>query len=210
VRLTLLFVAAVAAAQNVPKSPCDFDGFDIDSQLAEVAAPATAYFGCGTGKCLPMSLKAGDPVVITRMEGDWTCGYLVAQEGSAQGWLRSRDLRPLTIDLHPPSEVWVGTWAQGENRIAVLACWPYAPAVLTFDAKSYWRGPRNNVHTGQLYVRARPFGNRVQLDDQMCKIELTWWGKYLLANDNNLCGGVNVRFWGIWKRSPVGAGVSCD
>ena len=26
-------------------------------------------------------------------------------------------------------------------------------------------------------------------------------GKYLLANDNNMCGGANVRFWGVWRRA---------
>jgi hypothetical protein len=102
-------------------------------------------------------------------------------------------------------------WAQGENKITVLACWPYAPAVLTFDAKAYWHSPRNNViQTGHIYVRARPFRNRVQLTDQGCKIDLTLMGNYLLASDNNLCGGINVRFRGLWKRSTAATPSVCD
>src|SRR5579884_3267914 len=84
--LAAIFLATLATAQSVPKSACDFDGFNIDSQLAEVKAASTAYYACATGKCLPMRLRPGDPVVMNRSEGDWTCGYLVARDGAAPGW----------------------------------------------------------------------------------------------------------------------------
>ena len=35
-----------------------------------------------------------------------------------------------------------------------------------------------------------------------CTVDLTLIGKYLVANDNDKCGGQNVRFWGVWKRAP--------
>lgn len=201
-KIALLFLlAALAQAQQPPGSACDFNGFDVSSQLAEVKAATTAYYACATGKCLPMRLRPDDPVVLNRTEGDWTCGYLVTRDGSAQGWVRSNDLRPVAIDPKPASTAWLGTWVQDENRIAVMACSPGSPATLTFDAKASWHGPGNNIHTGQVSVRARPVGNRVQLDDQLCKIDLVLAGRYLIANDNNLCGGLNVRFWGVWKRS---------
>jgi len=34
-----------------------------------------------------------------------------------------------------------------------------------------------------------------------CMVDLTLVGRYLVVTDNNMCGGVNVRFWGIWVRS---------
>lgn len=116
----------------------------------------------------------------------------------------------LPSDAHQPSSRWIGTWTQGENRITVIACWPYAPAVLTFDAKAYWHSPSKNVETAQIYVRAHPFGNRGQLADEVCKIDLTLMGNYLLASDNNLCGGINVRFRGLWKRSTASTPSVCD
>jgi hypothetical protein len=38
-------------------------------------------------------------------------------------------------------------------------------------------------------------------EDDICTVNLALLGNYLLANDNNMCGGVNVRFWGVWKRA---------
>lgn len=206
----LFLLAGLAQAQRPPASACDFDGFDISSHLAEVSVATTAYYGCATGKCLPMRLRAGDPVVLNRTEGDWTCGYLVARDGSAQGWVRSTELRPVASDPNPPSSAWIGTWVQDENQITIQACPRDAPATLTFDGKAYWHGPRNNIHSGRVSVQARPVGNRVHLDDQLCKIDLALSGKYLLANDNNMCGGLNVRFWGVWKRSSVAKPSTCN
>jgi len=77
--VTTLWLAAIsiAAAQQPPGSSCDFDGFDVNSTLAEAAKPTTAYYGCSAGKkCLPIALKPHDPVVVNRVEGDWTCGHL--------------------------------------------------------------------------------------------------------------------------------------
>ena len=49
-------------------------------------------------------------------------------------------------------------------------------------------------------AEASPGGNHLHLEDDSCKIDLALIGKYILANDNNMCGGMNVRFWSVWKR----------
>src|SRR5579863_3763135 len=93
-------LALAAAGQPPPKTPCIFDGFDTNAKLAE-------------------TLKTGDPVVVSRVEGDWTCGYLTSRKGAAQTWVRSKDIRPLTFDPNPPLTPWLGTWVQDENQIQI-------------------------------------------------------------------------------------------
>jgi len=172
--------------------------------LAEVAKPTTAYYGCAVGnKCLPMALKSGDPVVISRAEGDWTCGYLVARKGSAQGWVRSSDIRTVNSDSNPPLTAWVGTWAQGENRITIQRS--RTSGKLDLEGEAYWFGPlHNGGHIGNISGEASPIGNHLHYtEEDICTVDFALLGKYILANDNNMCGGVNVRFWGVWKRAAA-------
>jgi hypothetical protein len=185
VRISFLIVAAItslAAGQQSPKTPCDFDGFDTNSKLAE-------------------NLKTGDPVVVTRVEGDWTCGYLVGRKGSGQGWVQSRDIRLVDSDTNPPPTAWAGIWVQGENRIRIQTS--NASGKLDVEGEAYWHGFGDNVHTGDFSGAASPAGNHLHVEDDSCKIDLALIGKYILANDNNSCGGANVRFWGVWKRAKA-------
>ena len=169
--------------------------------MAELSKPATAYYACQVGKkCLPMALKAGDPVVISRIEGEWICGYLVAPKGSAQGWVRSQDVRPVEADPNPPLSAWIGTWVQDENRITIQRS--QAAGKLSIDGEAYWRGRGDNVHEGSIAGDAAPVGNWLRYEEgsgESCAVDMALIGKYLLANDNNKCGGMNVRFWGVWR-----------
>jgi hypothetical protein len=171
--------AGLAAEQQPPKAPCDFDGFDTNSKLAE-------------------AIKTGDPVVVNRVEGEWTCGYLLARKGSAQGWVRSREIRLVTFDPNPPLNAWAGTWVQGENRIRIQTS--NTSGRLDLQGEAYWHGFGDNVHSGDFAGRASPAGNHLHVEDDSCAIDLALFGKYILSNDNNSCGGANVRFWGVWKR----------
>jgi hypothetical protein len=178
----LIFAAAIAslAGQQPPKTPCIFDGFDTNSKLAETR-------------------KTGDPVVVTRVEGDWTCGYLVGRKGSGPGWVRSRDLRSVDSDPNPSLAAWAGTWVQEENRIRIQSS--NSAGKLTLHGEAFWHGFGDNVHSGEFSAEATPTGNHLHVEDDSCKIDLAMIGKYVLANDNNICGGLNVRFWGLWHRA---------
>ena len=179
IALAFLATLSIAAGQPAPQSPCIFDGFDTNAKLAEI-------------------INTGDPVVVSRVEGDWTCGYLTSRKGAAQGWVRSHDIRLLSFDPNPPLAAWIGTWAQDENRIRIQNS--KTAGKVTLDGEAYWHGLRGNVNSGEFSAEATPAGNHLHLEDELCQIDLAMWGKYLLASDNNMCGGMNVRFWGVWKR----------
>lgn len=199
-----LATISAAAAQQHPTLPCEFDGFHLDSKMAEVKVATTGYYACATGKCLPMTLKPGDPVVIARAEGAWTCGYLVARKGSAPGWVESANLRQIAADPDPPLSTWLGEWRQGENRIDILPT--NQPGKVELEGDAYWHGIGDNVHTGSISGDASPSGNRLHYaEEDVCTVDLALIGKYLLAIDNAGCGGANVRFWGVWKRAQAPA-----
>jgi hypothetical protein len=195
--------ALFGAGPQPPASACDFDGFDVNARLAEVSRPSTGYYGCAAGrKCIPMTLAPGDTVVIARPEGDWTCGYLTGRKGAAQGWVRSQDLQGVQADPNPPQNAWTGTWVQDKNRITIESS--KNPGKLALDGEAYWRGGRDNVHEGSISGEVTPAGNHAHYDEgspESCSVDLALLGNYLLTNDNNKCGGLNVRFWGVWRRA---------
>jgi hypothetical protein len=193
------------AAQDRPKTLCEFDGFSANPKLAEVATAKSTvgYFGCSSSqKCLATKLAPGDPVVVYQAEGDWTCGYLSQAKGAGPGWVRSNDIRPVHFDAAPPLDAWLGTWANGDDRIRIQTS--KAAGKLGLQGEAVWHGrTKDAVHTGEFAGEAAPVGNHlhfVESGSDSCTVDLTLIGKYLVANDNNLCGGENVRFWGVWKR----------
>lgn len=203
--LLLYGLAGLAAPVPPPASPCDFDGFDTHAKMAEMKTSGTAYYACAAGKCLPMPMKPGDPVVIARSEAGWTCGYLTTPKGAAQGWARSQDLRPVDSVADPPPTAWLGTWAQDENRLTIRVS--ANPAKLALQGEAYWHGRGDNVHSGSIDGVATPVANHLHYEEDgpgACAIDFTLLGNYLLANDNNMCGGMNVRFWGVWRRRTPG------
>ena len=174
---------SVAVGQQHPASPCEFDGFDTNSKLAE-------------------TIKTGDPVVVNRVEGDWTCGYLVTRKGASQGWVQSKDIHLVNFDTNPAPIAWTGTWVQDENRIQIQNS--KIPGKLTLTGEAYWHGRGDNVNSGEISREADPIGNHLHLrrrrlqDRPRADRQIK-----MLANDNNRCGGMNVRFWGIWKRAHL-------
>ncbi len=194
---------AVATVQP-PKSACEFDGFAGNLNLMQVTGKSTVgYYACSAnGKCLAMPIETGNPVVVYRAEGDWICGYLSDKKGSGPGWIQAKDARPVEFDRNPPLREWLGIWTGGEDRVRIRMS--KQPGKLALDGSAEWHGGGDNVHTGEFSGEVTPKGNHLNYaegDAEACTIELTLFGKYILANDNDRCGGMNVRFWGVWTRS---------
>jgi len=177
----VLTTASVAASQPKPSTTCAFDGFSANPQLMELA---------------------GDPVVVYHADGAWTCGYLTQKKGAGPGWFPSKNLRTVPFDPTPPLTAWVGTWANGDDRIHIALS--KTPGKLNLAGEGIWRGRGDVVHSGEFAGEASPQGNHLHFVEEgaeSCIIDLTLIGRYLVANDNDRCGGANVRFWGVWKRS---------
>jgi len=202
---------AICGAQSRPTMDCRFPdaGFaavpDSPIRIAEVVPPSAATLvACGSPQgCAILRARRGTPVEIYEVQRDWTCGYFSSSDGAGPAWIRSSALRVLSYSPHPAANLWEGTWVGGEDRVRIRSA---QPGTLRLSGGAQWHGRKDNIHFGDFNGEAAPQGNHlhfVENGPDSCTIDLTLLGRYILASDNQRCGGMNVRFQGIWKRIAV-------
>jgi len=202
--------ASVCGAQGKPTGDCSFPdaGFATRPgqrvQIAEVATRAAVELEeCGSEKgCIVSPAAWRTPVLIYRQLGEWTCGYFSGRNGAGPAWIRGDALRVVPYDARPPLNAWVGTWTGGEDHILIRA--GSMPGTLHLVGNAEWHGKGDDAHFGDTEGHASPVGNHlhfVQNGPNSCTIDMTLLNRYILANDNGLCGALNARFQGIWKRT---------
>ena len=207
--ILILLSAQAGTAQSLPTGACLFDGFNNDpqrnAQLAEVATKTAAvtWMACDSPKgCISLRVDPGSPVLIYTTNGPWTCGYSADRHGAGPAWFRSSDLRLVNYSLNPPIDAWDGTWTGGEDRVVITPV-KHGNA-LHFKGNATWHGINGVEHFGHIEGEASPTGNHLHFEEagpNTCTIDLTLAGKFILASDNELCGGMNVSFQGFWKRT---------
>jgi hypothetical protein len=206
----ILACAPVCSAQDKPTGDCSvpYAGFaatpEPKVQIAEVASQAAVKLAfCDSEKgCFVSRPALGTPVLIYREQGVWTCGYFSSRDGAGPAWIRSESLRVVPYDARPPLKAWAGTWVGGEDRVLIRT--GRLPGSLHLVGGATWQGQGGNAHFGDMKGDASPVGNHlrfVQNGPDSCTIDMTLLNRYILANDNQLCGGLNARFQGIWKRT---------
>ena len=173
-------------------------------QIAEVAARAAVKLEeCASKKgCIVSPAAWGTPVLVYREQEEWTCGYFTSRDGAGPAWIRSDALRAVPYDARPHLNAWIGTWTGGEDRVLIRA--GSVPGKLHLEGNAVWRGEGDNEHFGDTKGDASPVDNRlhfVQNGPDSCTIDMTLLNRYILASDNGLCGALNARFQGIWKRT---------
>lgn len=213
--LMMLCAPAIAFTQGETGNPenwCRNGAFpmDTDFKLAKVVGQRNAkiHFLGDEGDC-PKSNEAkcrmksylipGDQVLVSRKFGSWVCGWYQPKKGSETvGWLPVVNLSIIDETSAPSLEQWVGIWREYDNSLNISrdGATPY----LKVDGQAYWRGLGENVNEGSFAARAEPQGNRLMLEDDGCKVSLTLVGDHLIAHDNFQCGGMNVRFDGVYRR----------
>jgi hypothetical protein len=197
-----MLICVAAVAQERPQKACAFDGFSAVGKLAEVTRPTVGYYGCSSAAdCMPTKLAARDVVAPYRVDGDWTCAFIQQGNGASPGWVKTGDIRDIPADTAPPLGAWAGTWVNGRGRIRIAPS--NTGGNLHIAGEAEWHGVGGVVHTGEFEGDAPPQGNHlhfVEAGADSCTVDLTLIGRYLVADDNDRCGGMNVRFWGIWKR----------
>jgi hypothetical protein len=208
----ILCAASVCRAQDRPTTDCRFahNGFqtapDQKVQIAEVSTPAAVQLeNCGSPKgCSVSPVATGTPIQVYREDGKWTCGYVSAHDGAGPAWIRTGMLHILPYEANPPLRAWVGTWTGGEDHVVIRA--GDKPGTLHLAGNAVWNGRSGNAHFGDTKGSAAPVGNHLHFAENgpnSCAIDMTLMSRYILASDNGLCGSLNARFQGIWKRMPA-------
>ncbi|MGY4395232.1 hypothetical protein ACVWZA_000393 [Sphingomonas sp. UYAg733] len=212
--LLLLTMASIATAQT--DYAADAAAMSKLS-LARVSKAAKTYLlhgkdraGCPANsvRCRRAAyLVTGDPVLIDASAGAFVSVNYVAASGTmTQGWLPATAVTRVA-PLPPGSAAWRGNWQRDEASIDIKPT--KRPGRLNIDGTASWgthdpeRVERGGIHTGELNGEATPVGDRLSITDgpDGCAAWLRLVGPYLVVTDNLQCGGVNVSFSGIYRRS---------
>jgi hypothetical protein len=209
-----LLTSLTAVAQNsAPVGKCDLTSFLADTpiRILQGAEPIPYNFACGvrgSGTCVAGKLNPGLVVAAGPQESGWTC---VSGGDSTSGWVPTARLGPVPADPRISLSQWIGWWHQGKDIPGVkndrLLITPgKTPGSLRISGRAYWYGIAGVVHFGEVNADATPVGPYLHVveGDNLsgCVLDL----KYDLAThsiavyDNAACGGMNVRFLGIWTK----------
>ena len=214
--LMLTCVSVAAMAQEVEDYPANwcrnglFASDKAEFKLAKIGGNWTArihFFkdddDCPsyTTKCETKSyLITGDQVLVSRRYGQWICGWYQPRKGSETvGWLLADKLLMSEPPARPSLASWIGLWKYGKASLNIRR--DSKTGFLKVKGYAIWEGGRDRVHVGGVEATAQPEGNELALVEEECRVTLKLVGDYLVADDNSECGGVNVRFNGVFRKS---------
>ena len=148
-------------------------------------------------------LIEGDEVATGERENGRVCAFYPGRGGGTTGLLNEVDL---DIDVAPrnvaPWSAWVGRWRYFETEIRIERKGDRLLA--RGDAVHRGLTPAS-VNVGSFGSATVPSGNRARFnggeDYDICQVELLLMPPYLIATDNRMCGGHNVSFRGVYRRS---------
>jgi len=72
--------------------------------------------------------------------------------------------------------------------------------------KATWHGRPGVAHYGSFSATAEPEGNSAEFREPpgRCQVNVHRRGPYLIVDDDSRCGGMNVRFQGIYVKRMIG------
>ncbi|HEY1077206.1 MAG TPA: hypothetical protein VGE51_11000 [Fontimonas sp.] len=174
--------------------------------------------GCpADARCVTKSfLIGGDKVLVAGERDGYSCVWYFGKQREFVGWLPSASLTAAPQRVVALAD-WVGTWQPiaGDNEIRIA---PKDPALLDVQGNATWVGGADAdapvVHEGELAGEGRPDGELLQIgsdDMSECMVKMQHVGGSLVVRDNGLCGGLNVRFDDVYRRtSNVPATIPAD
>lgn len=226
-RITVVVVAVVLSGGSlfaqVPGNPdhwCRQGFFTSDSKdfgvsLVRGGKGARSFFyGDDSDKC-PGSVNcrsksyvvSGDTVITNRTRGEYVCAWFAPSDGAPTvGWLKASDLDSPMMLTDASEKVWTGEWKYAENHITLAPA--KLPDTLTVKGKAFWKGLGDNIHIGELDGVAKYSDGKLEYSEGTgeydCRANMQLAaGSFLIVADNLNCGGANVSFSGIYRKSAA-------
>ncbi len=199
---------------GAPTADCEFPRIDASTPIRITTGngPIPYQFACGhnrpPGVCAVNTLPPGLIVSLGEEQSGWAC---VTGGDSTSGWIPARHLAPVPATPRVPVTEWLGWWESGRdikgvknNRLLITR--KSGSDALHISGRAYWYGPNDDVHFGAVQADATPVGlylHAIQSSSAgggcVVDLKLDPSSHSLQTYDNMQCGGMNVRFAGIWK-----------
>ena len=210
----ILLISLPSVCQNSsPVSACDLSNLPAGAptRILQGSGPVPYSLACGvngSGTCIPLTLVPGLVVIAGPEQGGWTC---VSDGDATFGWVPTSRLAPVPSTPLIPLSQWIGWWHQGKptpgvkNNLLLITSGK-SKGTLHVSGRAYWYGLADNVHFGGVNGDAEPVGPYLHLvegdDLNSCILDLKYDSatQTIAAHDNARCGGMNVRFSGVWTR----------
>lgn len=204
----LFLFAAQAALASEPGNPPDWcrnGAFATDQnnlRLVRVLRRTGLLMDSGQKKGCPQAgatcalpgshADASDELLVNSELPGFFCAYR-PKDGDG-GWIAKSDvvLAPQQPTAQPSMAAWIGQWRDGDDRIRIAQ----RGKALTFDGEASWADQNSGSFSGT----ATPKGASASVTDDACTVTMRLLGAYLVVDDNGECGGMNVRFTGVYRR----------
>jgi hypothetical protein len=219
--LALALLASPALAAE-----CDpFANLSQEGRLPEMfiikAEAGNVHFEGDDGKEMTAHLVPGNLVIVTAQDGDKLCATYTGEAPkftTTVGWLPKSALEAITPK--PDRASWIGDWRLGdEQEIKIagagrdrLAITGYA----SFGGDDPKRVANGGVNTGSIEAKLpmqaegwltlslddndQPIAGASLADTDQCVVRMWQLPPYLVVADNQLCGGQNVTFTGVYTK----------
>jgi hypothetical protein len=173
-------------------------------------------------------LVPGDAVVVTGTKGDYACATYAGPAPAVaitSGWLPRAALVAPSATIAADADSlggWLGDWQSGpEQEIKITKAAGDRLALngdATFGARDPDRVKRGAVNIGDFSAtvalaggylaflvgdggKPLPFDAKRAKDEMLCGLRLWRTGPYMVVADNLQCGGNNVTFTGVYRRT---------
>jgi hypothetical protein len=143
-------------------------------------------------------LIPGDEVVVAHRYQAFVCAWFNPKKGPPTvGWLPAVSVEVQKSATPTGLNAWEGSWRYFDNVLDIAP----KKGALAVKGMARWNGGGGNLHFGEVEASAAPQGNVLRVvDGQGCEVTLTFVGTLLVAHDNGKCGGMNVRFDGVYQK----------
>jgi hypothetical protein len=207
-----LLAPLAAHAQITDEDMCRSGGFPSQTEfriaIVGKGIQPKLYFlkdddGCpqkGGEQCLAGPyVVPGDELLLGKTNGQWTCAWFNGKKHETVGWV---DNGALAEQPQPKEVDWVGKWTRYNDPgyIGIAG----KGGAYTVRAKMIHPTP-NSENLGSMKGKLDVQGNRARYVEGShewdCVADMVRAGRFLIVRDNEACGGVGVRFNGIYTRA---------
>ena len=149
-------------------------------------------------------LVSGDVVFAGPPDRRFRCVYYGRSNGKiVAGFIPVENLKAMAEDNGMSIDFLIGTWKYESDSIDIKTA---IAGQVTGDGQAYYQ-TAETVNEGSFSAQAPLAAGQKELvfkegnDESSCVVKLHRRGPYLVASDNNSCGGLNVSFSGIYTKA---------